>query len=237
MESSRNDNVWFAAMIVFLGTVLLAMFALAALIPGSPVLRWVAQWSDRLLAISSVQALWYMTRAAGIVAYLLLWLSTAWGLAVSSKIFDPVLQRFFTYDMHQFLSLLAIGFSVLHVAVLLADRYLPFSLAQVLVPFIAPYRPLWVGFGVIGLYLVLLVSATFYIRQRIGYAAFHVIHYTSLLAYAGITVHGLMAGTDSPLWTTLLMYAGTALVVVFLLAYRLVMALLGLGSTTRQSVS
>jgi sulfoxide reductase heme-binding subunit YedZ len=237
MEASRNDNLWFAIMTVFLGAVLLALFALVALIPGSPVPRLVAQWSDRLFAFSSVQALWYVTRAAGIIAYLLLWLATVWGLAVSSKVFDPVLQRFFTYDMHQFLSLLAIGFSVLHVVVLLADRYLPFSVAQVLVPFIAPYRPLWVGFGVIGLYLVLLVSATFYIRQRIGYATFHVIHYLSLLAYAGITVHGLMAGTDSPLWTTLLMYGGTALVVVFLFVYRLVMALLGVGSTTRQSIS
>lgn len=237
MESTRNDNAWFVAMILFLGTVLLAMFALVALIPGSPVLRLVAQWSDRLFAISSVQALWYVTRAAGIIAYLLLWLSTVWGLAVSSKIFDPVLQRFFTYDMHQFLSLLAIGFSALHIVVLLADRYLPFSVAQVIVPFIAPYRPLWVGFGVIGLYLVLLVSVTFYIRQRIGYAAFHVIHYLSLLAYAGITVHGLMAGTDSPLWTTQLMYAGTALVVVFLFVYRLVMALLDNGAATKQIIS
>ncbi len=237
MESSRNDNLWFAIMLVFLGTVLLAMLALVALIPGSPVLRLMAQWGDRLFAMSSVQALWYMTRAAGIIAYLLLWLSTAWGLAVSSKIFDPLLHRFFTYDIHQFLSLLAIGFSVLHVAVLLADRYLPFSLAQVLVPFIAPYRPLWVGFGVIGLYLIMLVSVTFYIRQRIGYAAFHVIHYLSIFAYAAITVHGLMAGTDSPLWTTLLMYTGTALVIVFLFVYRLIMALPGDKNATRQSIS
>ncbi len=237
MESSRNDNLWFAIMTVFLTAVLLAMFALVALVPGSPVPRLVSQWSDRIFAISSVQALWYMTRAAGIIAYLLLWLSTAWGLAVSSKIFDPVLQRFFSYDMHQFLSLLAIGFSVLHVVVLLADRYLPFSVAQVLVPFVAPYRPLWVGFGVIGLYLILLVSVTFYIRQRIGYGTFHVIHYTSILAYAGVTIHGLMAGTDSPLWTTTLMYAGTALVIVFLFAYRLMMGMLGDKNAKRQSVS
>ncbi len=237
MESSRNDNIWFTVMIIFLGAVLLALLALVALIPGSPVMRLLAQWSDRLFALSSVQALWYVTRAAGIVAYLLLWLSTAWGLAVSSKVFDPVLHRFFTYDMHQYLSLLAIGFSVLHVVVLLADRYLPFSIAEVLVPFIAPYRPLWVGVGVIGLYLVMLVSATFYVRQRIGYTAFHIIHYLSLFAYAGITLHGLMAGTDSPLWSTRLMYGGTALVVVFLLVYRMAMALVDPKGTSRQSVS
>ncbi len=236
-SSNRNADTWFTAMIAFLGAVLLALFALVLLIPGSPVLALVARWSNSLLALSSVQALWYVTRAAGVVAYLLLWLSTVWGLAVSSKIFDPLLERFFTYDTHQFLSLLAIGFSVLHVGVLLADRYLPFSLAQVLVPFVAPYRPLWVGFGVIGLYLLLLVSVTFYIRQRIGYRAFHVIHYASLLAYVGITVHGLMAGTDSPLWTSLVMYGGTALSVVFLFVYRLTIALLDSKRAAKQSVS
>jgi predicted ferric reductase len=153
------------------------------------------------------------------VAYFLLWLSTAWGLAVTSKIFDPLLHRAFTYDMHQFISLLAIGFTVLHVVVLLGDRYLPFSVAQVLIPFIAPYRPLWVGVGVIGLYITLLVSITFYIRRWIGQKTFRVIHISSFLAYAAVTVHGLMAGTDSPLWTTQLMYAGTALAIVFLTVY------------------
>src|SRR5512135_2963242 len=98
-----------------------------------------------LFAANSVQIWWYITRAAGLIAYLLLWLSTAWGLAVTSKIFDPLLQRHYTYDFHQFISLLAIGFLILHISVLVLDHYLPFSVFQVLVPFTSSYRPLWVG--------------------------------------------------------------------------------------------
>jgi predicted ferric reductase len=218
-ESNTLEVVFWGLAAALLVLIVGAVVAVTVLIPGSPLVaisRWIL---DTLFAASSVQALWYVTRAAGLVAYFLLWLSTAWGLAVSSKIFDPLLHRAFTYDMHQFISLLAIGFTILHVVVLLGDRYLPFSVAQILIPFIAPYRPLWVGVGVIGLYVTLLVSATFYIRRWIGQKTFRVIHVSSFLAYAAVTMHGLMAGTDSPLWTTQLMYAGTALAIIFLTVY------------------
>jgi len=230
--SNTQDNDWrpvrllVAFIVLLLGMVLFGFAAVIVLITGLPVTALINQVLDRLFAVNSVQALWYVTRAAGLIAYLLLWLSTAWGIAVSSKVFDPVLQGAFTYDFHQYLSLFAIGFVVLHVVVLLADRYLPFSVAAILVPFAAPYRPVWVGVGVIGLYLTLLVSVTFYMRQRIGMKAFRAIHLLSFLAFALAAIHGLMAGTDSPLAATQLMYASTTLVIVFLTAYRVAMALL-----------
>src|SRR5574341_31672 len=133
-----------------------------------------------LFETDSVQVWWYITRASGLVAYILLWLSTAWGLAISSKIFDPHLLRNYTYDFHEFLSLLAIGFLVIHLSVLTLDHYLPFSVTQVLVPFTSTYRPLWVGIGVIAFYLTLLVSVTFYLRRYIGVRAFRLIHGLSL---------------------------------------------------------
>ena len=68
---------------------------------------------------------WYVTRAAGIIAYLLLWLSTVWGLAVPAKVLDRLVQRWATFDFHQFISLLAIGFMGLHILVLVLDHYLP----------------------------------------------------------------------------------------------------------------
>ncbi len=225
MLETRQDDKWLWATIIVLAFMLGGMIAFFVLLAGSPLLQVVRSAFDWLFAASTVQSLWYVTRAAGIIAYLLLWLSTVWGLAVSSKIFDPVLNRYFTYDMHQFLSLLALGFIALHVIVLLADQYLPFSVAQVVVPFIAPYRPAWVGVGIIAMYLTILVSATFYVRNMIGYSTFRVIHYLSLISYVGAAVHGVFSGTDSSLWSMQLVYAGTALVVVFLFVYRIVMAL------------
>lgn len=230
----EKSLVWLTAILL---SVLLLISAAFLLLLGISPLQLLGNLANALFALDSVQALWYVTRAAGILAYLLLWLSTAWGLAVTSKIFDPLLHRTFTYDMHQYLSLLAIGFTVLHVGVLVGDRYLPFSVAQVLIPFVAPYRPLWVGVGVIGLYLTLLVTVTFYIRRWIGQRAFRAIHVSSFIAYASVTLHGLMAGTDSPLWSMQLVYAGTFLVIVFLTAYWLIYNRLDRRETTRSQQS
>ena len=169
-----------------------------------------------LLHLDTVEGLWYLTRAAGLVAYLLLWLSTVWGLGVASKIFDPLVYRAFTFDVHEFISLLAIGFTLLHIGALLADQYMAFSLAQVLVPFITDYRPLWIGAGIIGTYLTLLVTVTFYVRRWIGQKTFRAIHLFSFVAYIAVTLHSIFAGTDSTLGSAQLIYAGSALVVVIL---------------------
>lgn len=211
--------LWVGGGILLTGAVLLVSVLLQ-----TPLGSATAKSLQSLFAINSVQTMWYITRAAGLTAYLLFWLSTAWGLAVSSKILDVVLHRSFTYDFHQFISLLAIGFTALHIIVLMFDSYLPYSLAQILVPFLSPYRPLWVGIGVIGFYLTMLVTITFYMRSRIGMKAFRVIHVFSLLAYLGATVHSFFAGTDTPLPTVMLLYAGSFLVVVFLMGYWIFMA-------------
>lgn len=216
-KSSIGLKAAYAVVLTILALMIITMLGLAL---GYTPIEFVGKVLNKLFATNSVQTMWYVTRAAGLTAYLLVWLSTVWGLGVSSKIFDPVLQRVFTYDFHQFLSLLAIGFIILHIVVLAADQYLPFSIAQILVPFIAPYRPVWVGIGVFGFYLTILVSITFYIRRWIGQKTFRVIHYASFIAFAFSALHGLFAGTDSPLWTTQAMYLVTSLVVVFLTAYR-----------------
>jgi predicted ferric reductase len=175
-----------------------------------------------IFALDSAHTWWYITRSAGIVAYLLLWLSTAWGLAVPSKIFDPILARFHTFDFHEFISLLAIGFTILHILVLLFDHYLPYSLAQILIPFIAPNNAFWVGIGVIAFYLILLVTVTYYLRRRIGLHAFRTIHLFSLVAFVGAALHGIFSGTDTPLAAVQLMYEATFLSVVFLTVFWLV---------------
>jgi predicted ferric reductase len=174
---------------------------------------------NRLFAADSTQIWWFVTRSAGIIAYLLLWFSTVWGLAVPSKLLSPLLEQTFTFDFHEFISLLAIGFTLLHVFVLLIDRFLPYTLTQILIPFLSPYRPFWVGLGVISFYISLLVTVTFYLRSKIGSKTFRSIHVLSLLGYLGVTLHGLYAGTDSPLVGMQLLYHGTALVVIFLTVY------------------
>ena len=187
----------------------------------------IARQLSGLLSLDSVQVWWYVTRAAGLTGYFLIWLSMVWGFAIPSKIFQPILEGIFSYDFHEHLSLLGLGFIVLHVIVLMFDKYLPFNLLQILIPFTDTYRPLWVGLGIISFYLMLLITMTFYLRAQIGSRAFRSIHLLSLVGYLGATAHGLFAGTDSALPITKFLYAGTFLVVIFFTVYWLAMRLLG----------
>jgi predicted ferric reductase len=216
-----QQRFFIALSIVLAAGLLVAGYALFT----SPIGLTMITGLNWLFSANSTQLWWYVTRSAGVVAYLLLWFSTAWGLAIPTKFFSSILSQDFSFDFHEFISLLTIGFVLLHVSVLMIDRYLPYTLWQILVPFLSTYRPIWVGLGVISFYLIVLVIITFYMRNRIGMKAFRSIHWFSFVAYLGVTLHGLYGGTDSPLVAMQLLYRGTALVVIFLTVYWLVQKL------------
>jgi predicted ferric reductase len=210
-----------------------SVFLIAALILGAagymisrypPAAHAITNLFTWLFATNTTHTTWYITRAAGWVAYFLLWFSMIWGLVIPSKFFERYLSPTFVVDFHEYISLLAIGFVVLHVGVLMIDQYLPFSLVQILVPFMAPYRPVWVGLGVIGAYLSLLVTVTFYLRKRIGQKRFKAIHTLSMAGYLGVVLHAFFSGSDSSLPAVQLIYLGTFLVIVFLTSYWLINA-------------
>ena len=216
IEKKARNNALLLSITLVLGA---ALAAILVLLPVSTIGQNAFGGLSQLFAADSAQIWWYVTRSAGIIAYLLLWFSTVWGLAVPTKLLTPALEQTFTVDFHEFISLLSIGFTLLHVFVLTIDRFLPYTPIQILVPFLSPYRPFWVGMGVIAFYITLLVTITFYLRSKIGMKTFRSIHVLSLLGYLGVTLHGLYAGTDSPLVAMQLLYKGTALVVIFLTAY------------------
>ena len=68
---------------------------------------------------------------------------------------------------------------------------------------------------------------SFYVRRRIGQRAWRLLHYTTLLAFAFATTHGVMSGTDTPAAWAFWIYATASVSVVFLLGYRITLALVG----------
>ena len=221
--SLKNVLIWTAGGILLVGAALLGWLGVL-IIKDLAIGQTFSNLFAWLFATNSVHTTWFITRAAGWVAYFLMWFSMVWGLVIPTKFFERYLSPTFVVDFHEYISLLAIGFVILHVSVLLIDQYLPFTLVQILVPFLSTYRPLWVGLGVIGAYLALLVTVTFYLRKRIGQKRFKAIHTLSVFAYLGVILHAFFSGSDSSLAVVQLVYVSSFLVIVFLTSYWLIQA-------------
>lgn len=188
----------------------------AGLVAG--LLALAAAW---LLARHSAASSWYLSRATGTVAYLLLSAATIWGLVLSSKIVKETIPAPLALGLHSFLSWLALALAGLHGWLLLFDRYYEFGVVDILIPFAGPYRPFWTGLGVIGFYIGLLTSASFSWRRWLGQRFWRALHSLTFLAYLLVTVHGFAAGTDSSSAGMRLIYVTSALTVLFLVNFRL----------------
>lgn len=169
----------------------------------------------------TAQTPWHFSRAAGMVAYLLLAGSTIWGLLLSSKIIKEAVPAALALATHNIFSWLAAAFTGLHAVALLFDNYFTYTLADITIPFIGPYQPGWVGLGILSLYIMLLVSLSFQFRKQLGQKWWRALHYLSFAVYVLVTAHGLMAGSDSGKPGVQAMYIGSGLLVFFLINFRL----------------
>ena len=167
---------------------------------------------------------WYVTRITALLAYLALTGSVVYGLLLSTKILDRIAHRAVSFTLHQDLSSIGLALALVHAAVLMLDRSVPYSPLEVVVPFSGPYRPIWVGVGQVTLGLTLVVLLSFYVRKRIGQPNWRRLHYLSFVAFFGATAHGLMAGSDTGADWVYLGYLAMTAMVVFLFVYRVALA-------------
>jgi len=170
-------------------------------------------------SIFNDETIWYLLRSSGTVAYLFLATSTIWGLILSSKFLKDFVPGQLTLAMHNYLSWNAIGLTILHVVLLLFTSYMDYYVINLVVPSTGPFSPFWVGIGIISMYLMIITTLTFYIRHRIGYGRFHVIHYLTYASFIMGLLHGWFAGTDTPALEVLCL--ATGLIVFFLTAFRI----------------
>jgi predicted ferric reductase len=176
-------------------------------------------------ALGSQHSAWYLSRASAFAAYLLLWWSMILGLAISNRLARIWPGGPTVGDLHEHASLLGLGFGMLHGLVLLGDAYIGYSLPQILIPFAgASYRPLWVGLGQIGIYLMGLVTLSSYVRKFIGAGTWRKLHYLSFAAFGLSLVHGIASGTDSSNPWVFWMYVLSGLSVLAMTIYRIQVA-------------
>lgn len=167
-------------------------------------------------------AYWYFTRSTGLVALILLTATVTLGIASSVGWSTERWPRFLSQGLHRNLSLYCLVVVAVHIVTTVADGYVPITLADAVIPFVSPYRPLWVGLGALALDLMLAVAVTSALRRHIGLGAWRAVHWLAYLCWPIALLHGLGSGSDTRLPAGLAVYAGCVLAVAGALAWRLV---------------
>ena len=165
---------------------------------------------------------WIGIRASGLTAWGLLTAVVLWGILLRTRLLGRGASPTRLLDLHRWLGIMALGFLALHMGLLLIDPYLPFTVGQILVPSLASWEPLAVALGILAFWLLMPVSVIGRLRPRMANAGAKLFRRSHWLAYAAwpvATAHYVLAGTDAlSQWSEGLLIAGTALLVMGLLA-------------------
>lgn len=141
--------------------------------------------------------LWYITRGSGVVALLLLTASVGLGVVSALRWRTTRWPRFATVDVHRNLTLLSIVFVVIHVVTTVLDGYAPVGYLDSVVPFLSPYRPIWLGLGTVAFDLLLALVVTSLFRGLVPARAWRALHWTAYAAWPVALIHSLGTGSDA----------------------------------------
>jgi sulfoxide reductase heme-binding subunit YedZ len=174
---------------------------------------------------------WYLGRASGIFAFIMLTLVTCFGLLLSSRFMTKLFLPATIYDTHRFLSFTALIAVFVHATSFLFDDFFRLSLSEALVPFLLErgYQSALgfdigktVGIGIVAFYFLILLVFTSEFRSKMSPKLWRATHYTSFVAYLLFIGHGIMSGSDSTEWWMQSIYAVSAISVFGLILFRVV---------------
>lgn len=155
------------------------------------------------------------------MALVLLTATVLLGVATAAGATVPGLPRVITGALHRNLSLLVLAFVAAHVLTTVLDSFVSIGLTAAFVPFSSAYRRFWLGLGAIAFDLLLAVTVTSLLRDRMSYRAWRAVHGLSYACWPVALWHGLGTGTDTRLSWLLALYALCGASVLGVAAWRL----------------
>lgn len=127
-------------------------------------------------------------------------------------------------QLHRSIALFIVAFLAAHVLTAVLDDYVEIDWLDVVVPFLSPYRPLWLGLGTLAFDLTVAIVVTSWAKSRMSERAWWIVHITAYPAWVLAVVHGLMIGTDARNVAVIALNAVCVIAVVVALGARLAWA-------------
>jgi sulfoxide reductase heme-binding subunit YedZ len=162
---------------------------------------------------------WLASRAAGVVAMVLVSISVGLGLANAARLLPPPMRRGLL-AVHEQTALAALIAIAGHGLLLLPDGWLHPGPAGIAIPFVIGYRSVATALGIVAGYVAALLGLSFYVRRRIGPRLWRRLHMATLGVWVTSVAHTLAAGTDADTTWLRSLLALTAAPIAALLAAR-----------------
>lgn len=140
---------------------------------------------------------WYVSRASGMVAAVLLVLTLIWGLLLTTKLIDRRGLPAWLTDLHRFLGGLSVIFIAVHMAALVFDNYLVISWSDLFVPFASAWKTGPVAWGVGAFWALVVVEGSSLLQRRMPRRAWRGLHFLSYPLALMAALHAAQAGTDA----------------------------------------
>src|SRR5262249_8720700 len=166
-----------------------------------------------MTAITGSTALWYASRATGVVSLLLLTLVVMLGILVNRQGRLPGLPSFAVTGLHRSLSLMSVLFVAVHVATAVIDPSVNIRLAALVLPFISASEPFWLGLGAVSLDLAAVLILTSLARVYLPRRTWRGIHWLAYAAWPVALVHSIGSSHDLQSGALLMVAIGSALAV------------------------
>jgi predicted ferric reductase len=156
---------------------------------------------------------WFLSRSSGIVSWALLAATTLWGIFLSTRMLKPYDRPAWLRDLHTWLGTLTLLGTGVHIAAIMADSYVQFSVKDVLVPMASEWKPLALAWGIVSMYMLIAVQVSSWAMKKIPRKLWRAIHFLSYGLFATTSIHSLSAGTDR----STLLYQGFAIALITLM--------------------
>lgn len=165
--------------------VALAVGTVTAHLVGPSVHSQYFLWiSGRALGLSALTALWLLVLVGT-------WMRHPWRSRCRAGHPETRLR------LHAALAAATVALVAGHVSTLAMDRYAGVGWKGVIIPGAATYRPAAVSVGIIGLIVMLAMTASAALAGRRGTRHWLLVHRLGALNFAVVWLHGVLAGTDT----------------------------------------
>jgi DMSO/TMAO reductase YedYZ heme-binding membrane subunit len=163
---------------------------------------------------------WYLSRASGMVAWLVLSATCLWGILLITRMLKPADRPAWLLDLHRHLGALSVVTTGVHMLTLVGDNYVQFGWRELLLPQASPWRTEAITWGVLAFYVLVVVQVSSLLMKKLPRRLWHGIHLLSYVLFAMATVHGVKAGTDATNKVFVLTATAVTAIVLFSLLAR-----------------